>query len=319
MKKKAIITGISGQDGAYLSKLLLDNNYEVLGITRNKNNFNNFGLTYLGIQDLVLIEELDILNQNKLSNLISNFKPCEIYHLASQSSVATSKLLPHDTISFNINSTINILEEVRKCNYKIKVLFSSSSEIYGSDAKLPITENSILNPQNIYGISKCTSHKLVDYYRLNYNVFCCNAILFNHESFLRKDNFFIKKLIKGALNLKLKKIEFIELGDLSIKRDFGFAPNYVDAMWLILQNSIADNFIVSSGVSYSLEDIVNYVFNKFEISLKLIKKSEIYIRENECKDIYGDNSKIKKDLNWSPNSNFFEILDILINEEVLNI
>ena len=317
MKKKALITGISGQDGAYLSKLLIEKDYEVLGITRINNNFNNFGLSYLGIQNLVAVEELDILDQSKLINLINKFEPTEIYHLASQSSVSNSELMPNQTIVFNITSTLNLLEAIRNNNKNIKLLNASSSEIFGQNTTLPIIESNSFNPQNIYAISKCTSHRLVDYYRINYNTFSSNAILFNHESYLRKENFFIKKIIRGAINLKLKKINFLEIGDLSIKRDFGYAPEYVYAMWLIIQSSLSKNYIVSSGKSYSLESIVNFVFDKLKISKDLIKRSENLIRKNEIKDIYGDNSKIKNELNWKPTTNFFEILEKLIAEELL--
>jgi len=318
MKKKAIITGISGQDGAYLSKLLIEKDYKVLGITRSKNSLNTSGLSYLGVNDLIVIEELDILNQLKLRNLINNFNPTEIYHLASQTSVSNSELMPFDTISYNINSTLNLLEAVRNKTNRIKLLNSSSSEIYGPNAKVPITESSNFNPQNIYAISKCTSHRIVDYYRLNYNLFACNAILFNHESYLRKENFFIKKLIKGAINLKLKKIDFLELGNLSIKRDFGFAPEYVLAIWLIMQNNYPDNFIVSSGKSYSLENIVNFVFEKLDLPKNLIKLSPTLTRKNEIDDIYGNNLKIQNTLNWKPTSDFFKILEQLISEEIKN-
>jgi len=316
--KKAVITGISGQDGAYLSEYLLSKGYEIFGITRSYSSNTTVKLKKLNIEKQLNIEECDLTDYASVLNLLLKIKPDEIYNLAAQSSVGISFQQPIGTIQFNSISVLNILEIIRLFLPNTRFYQASSSEMYGNVIDLPITEKSIYNPASPYAISKVSSHMMVKLYRESYNIFACNGILFNHESVLRDDNFFIKKLISNAVKLKSGLLDKIILGNIDIKRDFGYSPSYVQAMHLMLNHTIADDFIICSGKSILLRDIVNYVFEKLDISLDKLEIDKSLYRPSEIEDIYGDNSKAKQVLNWNYSMNFFEVIDILIEAEIKN-
>lgn len=317
--KTAIITGISGQDGPYLAKLLLSKNYRVIGTVRSYRFANTKNLEYLGIEKDVLIEELDLLDMANVIRVILKYKPTEIYNLAAQSSVGLSFEQPIGTFSFNTTSVNNLLESIRLFSQDTKLYQASSSEMYGKVDTMPIQINTPMHPVSPYAVSKMASHFMAINYRESYNLFVCNGILFNHESFLRSDNFLIKKVIKGALLIKNKKLDKLVVGNLNLKRDFGYAPQYVLAMWKILQLDKADDFIISSGTSVKLRDIVEYIFNKLELDKSLIIEDKKLFRPNEILEIYGDNSKAKEILEWNYNLSFYDVLDELINEETRNL
>lgn len=317
--KTAIITGISGQDGPYLAKLLLSKNYRVIGTVRSHRTASLKNLEYLGIQNEVLIEELDLLDMANVIRLINKYIPDEIYNLAAQSSVGLSFEQPIGTFSFNTMSVNNLLESIRLFSQDTKFYQASSSEMYGKVDCMPIKINTPMHPVSPYAVSKMASHFMSINYRESYNLFVCNGILFNHESFLRSDNFLIKKVIKSALLIKNKKLNHLIVGNLNLKRDFGYAPEYVLAMWKILQLDTADDFIISSGVSIKLRDIVEYVFQKLDLDIKLILEDKKLFRPNEIVEIYGDNSKAKEILDWNYNFSFFDVLDELIYEEINNL
>lgn len=317
--KTAIITGISGQDGPYLAKLLLSKNYRVIGTVRSYRFASTKNLEYLGIQKDVLIEELDLLDMANVIRIILKFKPDEIYNLAAQSSVGLSFDQPIGTFSFNTTSVNNLLESIRLFSQSTKLYQASSSEMYGKVDIMPIQINTPMHPVSPYAVSKMASHFMAINYRESYNLFVCNGILFNHESYLRSDNFLIKKVIKSAILIKNKKIDKLVVGNLNLKRDFGYAPEYVLAMWKILQLDTADDFIISSGVSIKLRDIVEYVFQKLDIDKRLIIEDKKLFRPNEIVEIYGDNSKAKEILDWNYNFSFYDVLDELINEEIKNL
>lgn len=316
MNKLALIIGITSQDGAYLSKYLIERGYEVVGTTRNLLNINK--LKYLKIDKVVKIIKIDLFNEEEIYKLFSSYKFKEIYNLASQSSVAKSYLEPYTTLKFNTLSVLNILDSIRKLNYKPNFLQAVSSEIYGNSNELPITENSIINPQNAYAISKSFAYYTVKNYRENYNLFATNAILFNHDSFLRDGNFFIKKIIMAAVAIKKGKQNEIKVGNLDIVRDFGYAPSYVEAMWKILQADTPNDYIVCSGSMISLREIIYFVFDKLGISREKIIIDPSLFRPVEIDKLYGSNSKIKKELSWDYTTSFFDILELLIEEEVDN-
>jgi len=317
--KTAIITGISGQDGPYLAKLLLSKNYRVIGTVRSYRFASTKNLEYLGIQKDVLIEELDLLDMANVIRIILKFKPDEIYNLAAQSSVGLSFDQPIGTFSFNTTSVNNLLESIRLFSQSTKLYQASSSEMYGKVDIMPIQINTPMHPVSPYAVSKMASHFMAINYRESYNLFVCNGILFNHESYLRSDNFLIKKVIKSAILIKNKKIDKLVVGNLNLKRDFGYAPEYVLAMWKILQLDTADDFIISSGVSIKLRDIVEYVFQELDIDKRLIIEDKKLFRPNEIIEIYGDNSKAKEILDWNYNFSFYDVLDELINEEIKNL
>ncbi|MDA8871749.1 GDP-mannose 4,6-dehydratase [Flavobacteriaceae bacterium] len=314
--KTAIITGISGQVGSYLAQLLISNGYKVIGTVRLQTPVPIKNLEYLKISDQVIIERVDLLDRKAVSSIILKYSPDELYNLAAQSSVALSFKEPFNTLIFNTNSVLNLLECIRLLKPDIRFYQASSSEMFGKVNKLPITLETPMNPVSPYGVSKLTAYHLVINYRESFNLFCSNGILFNHESFLRRDNFFIKKVIKDSLLIKSGKLSELNVGDLSVSRDFGYAPMYVDAIWKMLQLDSPKDYIICSGVSIRLVDIVEYIFEKLDISKKLIVTNKNLMRPNEIKNIFGDNTKAKTDLEWDYDISFFEVLNILIDNEI---
>ena len=314
--KTAIITGISGQDGPYLAKLLLEKGYKVVGTVRSYRCANSKNFEYLGIEKDLLLEELDLLDMANVIRIIQKYKPEEIYNLAAQSSVGLSFDQPLGTFSFNTTSVNNLLESIRFFSPMTKLYQASSSEMYGRVKTMPITLETPMHPISPYGVSKMASYFMITTYRESYDLFVCNGVLFNHESYLRSNNFFVKKVIRDSIAIKNGKLDRLVVGNLNVKRDFGYAPKYVEAMWKILQSDKADDFIICSGKSILLRDIVEYVFEKLGLDKNLIVENKDFFRPNEIEEIYGDNSKAKEDLKWNYDNSFFDVLDILIDEEV---
>jgi GDPmannose 4,6-dehydratase len=316
--KTAIITGITGQDGAYLAKLLLDHNYKVIGLVRKV--FDNYkGLEYLKIQKSIEILECDLLNIEKVSSVIKKYNPDEIYNLAAQSSVYQSYKNPIETFHFNTISVFNIIESIKNINPKIKLYQASSSEMFGKVDELPITENSLIHPVSPYAISKVSAHYTCVNYRESYNMFICSGILFNHESYLRSEDFFIKKVIRESIEISQNKRKILEVGNIDIKRDFGYAPRYVKAMYLMMQKEEAVDYLICSGQSISLREIIYYVFDKLNIDRSNCVVNKKFYRPAEIQDIYGNNEKVKTELGWQYDHTFFDVLDLLIEEEMLNL
>jgi GDPmannose 4,6-dehydratase len=248
--------------------------------------------------------------------IIQKHKPDEIYNLAAQSSVGLSFDQPLGTFSFNTTSVNNLLESIRLFSPLTKLYQASSSEMYGRVKSMPIALETPMHPISPYGVSKMASYFMITTYRESYDLFVCNGVLFNHESYLRSNNFFVKKVIRDSISIKNGKLDKLIVGNLNVKRDFGYAPKYVEAMWKILQSDKADDFIICSGKSILLKDIVEYVFEKLGLDKNLIVENRDFFRPNEIEEIYGDNSKAKKDLNWKYDFSFFDVLDILIDEEM---
>lgn len=316
--KVALITGITGQDGAYLSKLLLQHNYRVIGVVRNIGNKNINGCKYLNTANDIIFEEAELLDFSSVIGLISKYKPNEIYHLAAQSSVGASFKQPIGTLNFNIISTVNFLEAIRLYLPTCKFYQASSSEMYGTVQSLPITLNTPMHPLSPYAVSKAAAHWSVINYREAYKLFVVNGILFNHESYLRQENFFIKKVIKELVQNQHNPNWQLKVGNIDIKRDFGYSPEYVMAMWLMLQHEIPKDYLICTGKSISLREILLYICNKLNVNPNVIISDASLFRPNEIQDIYGDNSSAIKELNWKCTTNFFEIIDLLLNEEILN-
>lgn len=314
--KTAMITGISGQDGQYLTKLLIEKNYNVIGTVRSYRCTNTKNFNYLNISAGLSIEELDLLDMANVIRIIQKYQPDEIYNLAAQSSVALSFSQPIGTFSFNTMSLNNLLESIRLFNPAIKLYQASSSEMFGDVEKLPITLDTPMHPASPYAVSKMAAHFMAMNYREAYKLFVCNGVLFNHESFLRSENFFVKKIIIEALKIKRGEQKYLRVGNLNIKRDFGYAPKYVNAMWKMMQLEKANDFIICTGKSILLKDIVEYVFDKLHIDKKLIVIDEQLFRPKEAYEIYGDNNRAKKMLDWEYDYSFFDVLDILIDEEI---
>lgn len=315
-KKTAIITGITGQDGAYLSELLLSKNYQVIGITRSYNHSNLDNLRYLKIEKKIKLIECDLTDITSIISLIKKSKPNEIYNLAAQSSVSLSFEQPIGTILFSAISVLHLLESIRIVDTGIRFYQASSSEMFGKVTKLPVKEDSPMHPLSPYAISKATAFWSVINYRESYGLFACNGILFNHESHLRTDNFFVKKVIQNSIEIAKGKLDNLTVGQIDLKRDFGYAPEYVKAMWLMLQHSSPDDYSICSGSSVSLREIIHYVFKKLNIPLHKLKIDKTLFRPIDIKNIYGDNSRAKKMLGWKYEMSFFEVLDRLIEEEM---
>lgn len=317
--KTAIITGITGQDGAYLSKFLLEKNYKIIGITRNLHSTNFLGLKYLQINNDIELVEANLLDFSNIIRLLEKYKPDEIYNLAAQSSVGLSFQQPIGTLEFNIISVANILEAVRIINKQIKIYQSSSSEMYGNIAlgQLPIDENFIIHPSSPYGVSKATAHWTSVNYREAYDMFISCGILFNHESVLRRVNFVTKKVLNSAIKIKNRELDHLAVGNTSIKRDWGYAPEYVKTMWQMLNYKNADDFVICSGEAHSLDEFITKVFNKLNLDPnKYVKKDLSLFRPVDLEVIYGNPMKAKNNLNWDYKISFDELIDRLIEDEI---
>ena len=312
---RAIITGITGQDGAYLAKLLLTKGYEVIGVTRGYDN-SYWKLRYLNIFSGITIEQCDLMDFACIVKLIKKYNPNEIYNLSAQSSVALSFEQPIGTMQYNLGIVLNMLEAIRMVNPEIKFYQASSGEMYGKVERLPINENTAFNPISPYAISKVATHMTVNSYRNSYGILGCCGILFNHESFLRSEGFFMKKIIGEAVLIKKGKKDKLTVGNIDIKRDFGFAPQYIEAIYLMMQNKKLKDYIVCSGKSYSLRSVIAYVFDKLGIDENRIVIDKQLYRPAEITDIYGDNSQVKGELGWKYDMNFYDVLDIIIDEEL---
>lgn len=317
-KRTALITGITGQDGAYLTRLLLEHNYRIVGLVRSSYNANLSKLRYLDVLEHVTIEECDLLDLSQVIKILNQYKPDEIYNLAAQSSVSLSFQQPIGTIQFNINSVVNLLEAIRLVKPDTKFYQASTSEMFGKIEQLPITEDSKFHPLSPYAISKVAAHYITINYRESYKLFTCCGILFNHESYLRGENFFVKKVIRAALEIARGARQELEVGNLQIKRDFGWSEKYVEAMWLMLQAEEPEDYVISSGASVWLKDIVEYVFNKLSIDHSRLKINQQFFRPTDIEDIYGSSEKARRQLNWNYNLDFFSVLDKLIEEEDRN-
>ncbi|MBE2255537.1 MAG: GDP-mannose 4,6-dehydratase [Ignavibacteria bacterium] len=316
--KKALITGITGQDGAYLSQLLISKGYKVVGVTRDTSDFRLRNLSYLGLQGKINLHKVNLLDLSNIIRIIAKEKPDEIYHLAAQSSVGLSFDQPIGTLEFNIIATANLLEAIRIINPAIRFYNSSSSEMYGKvrQEDLPVTERSVLHPVSPYSISKASAHWITINYREAYGLYSVCGILFNHESCLRGENFVTKKILNSAIKIKQGSLNELRLGNLDIRRDWGYAPEFVKAMWLMLQQDTPDDYIICSGEHNSLNDFVNIVFNNLGLEKdKYVVSDSKLQRPVELKTIYGDNSKAKNVLNWNYNISFDKLISLLIKDE----
>jgi len=317
--KTAMITGITGQDGTYLAKFLLNKGYSIIGLVRNNSRTNMKNLKYLGIDDKINFIKIDLLNLSSIVRIIEKNEIDEIYNLAAQSSVGFSFSQPIETLEFNIVSTANLLEAIRITNPKIKFYQASSSEMFGNVKKetLPINESFSLHPLSPYGASKAASHWIAINYREAYNLFAVCGIFFNHESVLRNKNFVTKKIINTAVKINLGLADELRLGNMKVSRDWGYAPKYVEAMWLMLQQDNPDDYIISSGEVHSLEEFVIKVFEKLNLDVdKFVKIDESLYRPNDLEINYGDNSKAKNKLNWNYDMSFDQLIDKLVEDEI---
>ena len=316
MTKTSLITGITGQDGAYLARLLLGKGHSVVGVIRHgQKNMPMAGLEYLGITPQVHLVACNLCSDVEVRALLETAQPDEIYNLASQSSVRQSFHEPGQTLAFNTLSALTLLEGIRNVAPGIRLYQASSSEMFGNIPKLPIREDMAFHPLSPYAVSKASAHWMAKNYRESYALFVACGILFNHESYLRTRNFFVKKLICEALEVAAGKKRHIVVGNLSARRDFGFAPHYVEAMYLMLQHERPDDFLICSGKSVSLQEIAHYVCDRTNIDRSVIQVDADLFRPLDIPNMYGDNIKARQMLRWNYDLSFFDVLDQLIAEE----
>jgi GDPmannose 4,6-dehydratase len=317
--KQAILTGITGQDGAFLAQYLLEKNYQVTGILHPGRNSDQYRLRYLKIQTEINFVEIDITSRENAQKLFTQYHPDEFYHLAGQSSVAESYKAPFPSLDYNINSILVLLESLRESGISTRLYYSSSSEIFGNAIKLPVTLQSPIDPVNPYGLSKASGFAMIRMFRQIYGVHAASGIVFNHESYLRPDHFFIKKVIKSALLISEGKMEQLHVGNIDIRRDFGDAREYVKAFWHMMQLEHPEDFIISSGTSYSLREIIYYVFDQLGVDhARVISDPGLY-RPVDALNMVGDNSPIMEKTGWKYSVSFYKVLDALIEEERQNI
>ncbi len=314
--KTAIISGISGQDGAYLARLLLNNQYKVIGLVRSNQGDGLWRLRFLGIADQVELQECDLTDMSQLFRLIQTVQPDEIYHLAAQSSVSASFSQPIATINYNTISTLNLLETIRLSHAPLRFYQASSSEMFGAVSSLPINEETVIHPQSPYAISKATGYWMTRNYREAYKIYATSGILFNHESALRQPSFVVKKIIRTALDIQEGKADKLVLGNIDVRRDFGYAPSYVDAMWRIMQQDTPDDFMICSGFSTSIREIVEIVFDKLSIPLSALQTEQSLYRPAEIDENYGDPEKARRMLNWNYEFTMPQLIDQLITDEL---
>ncbi|HSZ26168.1 MAG TPA: GDP-mannose 4,6-dehydratase [Cytophagaceae bacterium] len=317
--KKAIVTGITGQDGAYLAKLLLEKGYQVIGTTRAAVQKENINLQYLGIADKVILLETDLLNKVAIIELLEEYQPDEFYHLAGQSSVGASFNYPIETMHFNSLSVVNILEAIRNLNAPVRFYQASSSEMFGNmkEENLPIKETLLFHPTSPYGISKVAAHWTAVNYREAYSIFSACGILFNHESCLRGKDYVTKKIIMTALKISKGEATELLVGNTNIYRDWGYAPKYIEAMWLILQQDEPSDYLICSGDYMSLKVFIEKVFSQLDLDYKkYLKVNPSLKRKSDLPIIYGNNTKAKKHLNWDYNMSIDELITQLIADEI---
>ena len=313
--KKAIIFGVTGQDGSYLAELLLKKGYDVWGTSRDADKSKLINLKKLGIYQKITIVTIVNDNFNNLSTLIGKLLPDEIYYLAGQSSVGLSFLEPKETITSNVLGILNVLEVCRVISKEIRVYYAGSSECFGDTSGIAATEDTTFHPQSPYAVSKTAAFWLVDNYRNAYDLFICYGILFNHESTLRSEQFVTQKIISTARRISEGSNEKLELGRLDISRDWGWAPEYVEAMWLMLQNSKPEDFVIATGETNTLEVFVEEVFsqlgfdwkNHVEINKELIRPSEIIISK-------ANPSKALKKLQWKAKYKMADVVQMLLKD-----
>lgn len=317
MKKRiALITGITGQDGSYLSELLLGKDYEVHGIMRRSSSFNTGRINH--IFNNLQLHFGDMNDANLINKLVKNIRPTEIYNLAAQSHVKVSFDIPSYTVDTNISGTLNILEAIKENNLinHTKFYQAGSSEMFGDVLEEPQNENTPFNPVSPYACSKVFSHYITKNYRKSYKIFASNGILFNHESPRRGETFVTKKITKAAAKIKLGLQNELRLGNIESKRDWGFAGEYVEAMWLMLQHKEPDDFVIGTGKTHSVKTFLKMAFEYFDLNYEnYLIKDPNYFRPSEVKTLLSDPKKAKTLLNWEAKFTLKDIVYLMCNSD----
>jgi GDPmannose 4,6-dehydratase len=315
MTKRALITGITGQDGSYLAELLLEKGYEVHGLVRRASTTNYWRIEHL--LDRIHLKPGDLLDQLSLIKVIDEVRPDEIYNLAAMSFVPASWDQPLLTGEFNSQGVTRVLEAVRQVDVRIRLYQASSSEMYGKVREVPQTETTPFYPRSPYGVSKVFAHYITVNYRESYDLFAVSGILFNHESPRRGLEFVTRKVTDGAARIKLGVADSLALGNLDAKRDWGFSGDYVRAMWLMLQQDRADDFVIATGQSHSVQDLVELAFGHVGLDWqKYVRLDPKFLRPAEVDHLIGDPAKAKAALGWKPEVDFAGLVRMMVDADM---
>jgi len=319
--KRALITGITGQDGSYLTELLLSKGYEVHGLIRRSSTFNTDRIDHLykdfhDPEARMYLHYGDLSVSSHLIKLLSDIKPDEIYHLGAQSHVRVSFDIPEYTADITGLGTLRILEAIRKTGIETRFYQASSSEMFGATPP-PQNEMTPFEPQSPYAAAKVYSYYMVKNYRKAYNIFAANGILFNHESPRRGETFVTRKITRAATRIKLGLQDTLYLGNLEAKRDWGYAGDFVESMWLILQQGKPDDYVIATGENHSVREFAEMVFQKLELDYKkYVEIDARYFRPTEVDVLLGDSTKAQKALGWKPKVSFDQLIDMLIEADL---
>jgi GDPmannose 4,6-dehydratase len=315
MAKRAIISGITGQDGSYLAELLLDKGYDVTGIVRRSSAPNMWRIEHL--LPRITLRPADLLDQLSLMRVIQDVKPQEFYNLAAMSFVPASWDQPLLTGDFNSMGVTRLLEAVRQVDPSIRLYQASSSEMYGRVRETPQTELTPFYPRSPYGVSKVFGHYITVNYRESYGMFAVSGILFNHESPRRGLEFVTRKVTDGVARIKTGKADHVALGNLDAKRDWGFAGDYVRAMWLMLQQDVADDYVIATGVSHTVKRLVETAFGHAGLDWqKHVRTDPAFLRPAEVDLLIGDASKAKTNLRWQPSVSFEQLIGMMVDADI---
>jgi len=316
MKKKALIIGVTGQDGSYLAELLLKKKYEVHSLLRKNNKKNRFA-NILKIKKYIKFHKISLNNSKEISKLIKKLKPNEIYHLAAQSFINFKFDDEFFRLNPNINGTHYILSAIKKYSPNTRFYFAASSEIFGNPSTAPQNENTKFNPRSAYGISKLAGYFLTKNYRDAHGIFSCTGILYNHESERRDINFVSKKIVNSAAKIKLNISKSIKLGNIHSKRDWGSAKDYVYAMWKMLQLEKPEDFVIGTGFQHSVKDFLSLAFKHLNLDYKkYIKIDKKLIRPKDVNILKADSTKAKKILKWKPKISFKKLVISMVESEL---
>jgi len=318
---KALITGITGQDGAYLAELLLEKGYEVHGTVRRSSSINTERIDGLiskySDNNQLTLHYSDLLDSSSITNLLNNIGPDEVYNLAAQSHVSVSFINPIFTTQIGTLGSISILEGIRHLKKDVKFYQASSSEMFGGASKELLNEKSLFDAKSPYGASKVFAHEITKIYRESYELFGVNGILFNHESPLRGETFVTRKISKAVGRISVGIQERLTLGNLDASRDWGYAKDYVEGMWKMMQHDTAEDWILATGVTKTVKEFAEAAFNVVGLSWEnYVDISEKYFRPNEVDYLVGDATKAKNKLGWEPTVDFDELVKIMVEHDI---
>jgi len=319
--KTAFITGITGQDGSYLAELLLEKGYTVVGLVRRVSTENTQRISHIESERLTLVEG-DVTDLSCLMHLMQTHKPDEVYNLAAQSFVMDSFTEPVHTSQVNGIGALNILEAVRLMHPEAKVYQASTSEMFGQVRETPQTENTPFHPRSPYGVAKTYAHYMVQNYRESYDMHACCGILFNHESPRRGEEFVTRKITKAVARIAHDKQNTLRLGNLDARRDWGYAPDYVEAMWLMLQQDDPEDYVIATGEAHTVREFCEIAFKHVGLCMtQHVTVDPKFFRPAEVEILLGDNTKAKEILGWSPRHTFVHLVQSMVEadmEEVKN-